>query len=67
MTYQHKKIVIALLSAFSFNNAIAEESTQRTNADANTLDEVKVTAANDGENRLLREAYAGGQIATGGS
>lgn len=67
MIHQHKKIAISVISALSFNSALAEENPINSAPETKTLEEVTVSASNEESVNDLKAAYAGGQIAKGGS
>lgn len=65
MQFILKKLPLAVLYAFSLNQAVAGEVKEQ-DSKVETLDEVKVNASADANAKGLMKPYAGGQVAKGG-
>lgn len=65
MKFTPRKLSLAVLYAFSFNQAMAEEL-KKQESKVETLDEIKVNASADATAKGVMKPYVGGQVARGG-
>lgn len=67
MLLKQKKLFASVIAATTLTNAYADEAVNANENEIDTLGEVTVNAKTGGAKPALQEAYAGGQVAVGGS